>query len=169
MHMFLSMFCNHYSIQDRGQVIATTLIMTRFYQSLLTLSKDGALFTLKLLDRMDETRGVACVGLEGYLCRHCFSLFNDGQKTREHTSRQHIGPAICNMCGSEKEDVMQLSEHKKQCGFPCHVNGCVVKHKTSLSAEIHYKKYLKNIKKLYSDNICLNSHFLSMKYNFVSY
>ena len=137
-------FCNKL-FQERGQVIGTTLIITRFYQRLLTLSKDRALYTHTLLDVMDETRGMACDRLEGYLCRHCLSMFNGGQKCRQHVSRQHLGPVMCFMCGLEKEDLMQLIEHKKQCGFPCNVIGCSLKHKTSVSAETHRKKYLKSI------------------------
>ena len=119
--------------------------MSRFYQRYLTLSEDGAIFGYKITNIDEDTKGVSCERLLGYVCRHCLCMFNEGKKNREHILRQHVGPVSCVMCGFDQEDMLELSEHKKMCGFPCDVNGCIDKHKTSVSAKNHYKKYVKSI------------------------
>ena len=133
-------------INQRAEVIGTTLLMSQFSQSILTISSDGAIFSMKLININEETEGIVCERSEGYVCRHCLTIFLDGQKNREHISRQHVGPALCGMCGEFQEDIMGLRTHKNMCGFPCQVNGCNLLHKTSMSAANHQKKYLNNVR-----------------------
>ena len=133
------------SNQERGKVIGTAFINSIFHKSLLTVSRDGAIFSMKLIEENEETEGIVCERSEGYICRHCLTLFLDGQKCREHVLRQHVGPALCVMCGGVQEDMMALRNHKKTCGFPCQVTGCNLLHKSSISAANHKKKFLKSV------------------------
>ena len=106
----------------------------------MTLSRDGAMYGMSVETGFDGNRGIVCKRLMGYLCRFCFGLFRDGDKAREHTRTQHVGPVHCVRCGVEQLDVMELRDHTATCGFPCGVVGCNLQHKSIVGARNHKKK-----------------------------
>ena len=111
---------------------------------LLTLSKNGAIYAMNL-EEEDDVPTLVTEKLLTHICRHCTKSIKTSQKLREHIVCHHLGPVKCVMCNMLKEDLMELRGHKKSCGYSCGVDGCEMKHKTSLSAINHKKKYLKNI------------------------
>ena len=146
-------------VQDKDILIGSCLLTSNNNWSLLTLSKNGAIHCLNRNE--EDLGGFTFKGdkLNWVVCRYCLYIFRKIQKVSEHIGRVHIGPAKCTMCGTMKEDMLELRCHRQMCGFPCGVDGCHLKHKTNESAQHHKKQFDKTMHWVFVIWSCISLNF----------
>ena len=113
-------------------------------KSLVTLSKNGAFYTVRVEGTKTTDVSLVSGKLLGYSCVHCLHQIADHNQLRKHIAYQHCGPVKCKMCLEEMEDIQTLQKHAKLCSYPCGVEGCELKHKRVIEAQRHRRKFLKS-------------------------
>ena len=130
------------SSSESKEILAgfTNLTSSHNNSTIISLSKNGALHSLSPDVNSDVNSKIVTKKLEGYMCRHCFTLFPDISRLILHCATLHVGPVVCTKCNEMQCDVQQLKLHKTRCFYPCGVVGCELLHKRACDASAHRKK-----------------------------
>ena len=108
---------------------------------MISISRNGAVYPIRM-----QVNGVGFVSLTPqrmicYLCFLCLGKYKCSRKLTDHVSRQHHGPVLCDVCGTEQLDCHELKIHKNNCFFDCGVPGCNLMHKKR-NVALNHKKYI---------------------------
>ena len=134
------------SNDDRDVLLGSSVLKTNNNSTIFTLSKNGAWHRILTLQASENCKFLSSEATKGYICPHCHTkLLRDIFSTKEHISRMHFGPVLCQRCKTPKRDMKYLKEHQKNCFYVCGVIGCSLLHKDELSAVNHKKRYMKSL------------------------
>ena len=104
------------SFQEKEELIGYSVMILNGECQLITISKNGALHSLKKEQESGGSKLFPDKTL-AYLCRYCLKICRDSQKVRHHITSQHSGPVSYDSCDSSQEDLHELANHKKSCFF----------------------------------------------------
>ena len=134
---------NSSSDERKGIPSSQAILKSNGDHVMVTLSQNGAVFPLRLEEIDFGCFSLTSKKLLGYVCLLCLSKHQNCNHLRDHFSSQHVGPVLCDRCGRQQADWLELKEHKLACFFDCGVPGCSLTHTLRSQAVSHHKKFMK--------------------------
>ena len=99
---------NSSSDERKGIPSSQAILKSNGDHVMVTLSQNGAVFPLRLEEIDFGCFSLTSKKLLGYVCLLCLSKHQNCNHLRDHFSSQHVGPVLCDRCGRQQADWVEL-------------------------------------------------------------